>query len=125
MLFFDDNCSSLKHQKAQSITEFDDISQAVDRFHMKVKHKATDAFCQANCDWKKFPDLFTPEGDPRFNSSAAEMTNVWLSGFKNIVRNMKSARYRLFLDEMVLEKNRMTLKRIEQKGWAPYMIPRD
>ncbi|KAF6743134.1 hypothetical protein DFP72DRAFT_994087 [Ephemerocybe angulata] len=83
----------------------------VDVFHFKSKHKETDM------------NLMTPDGQWRFNSSAAEQANAWFGKYNPIVREMEAVRYSFFLDEMVKEHNRALIAELHAKGKAPYLIP--
>jgi hypothetical protein len=60
-----------------------------------------------------FPDL-TEDGKWRFNSSAAEMTNVWFGGYQALVRDMRVDRYNFFLDEMIKHRNRMIVHDLQK-----------
>ncbi|EEB88321.1 hypothetical protein MPER_13901, partial [Moniliophthora perniciosa FA553] len=89
------------------------------------KHKASDKQCNQNCNPALWEDLQTPDGQWRFNSSAAEQTNVWMGGFQAIVREMTRIRYNFFLDEMIKWRNRMLIEELRRKGKAPHSIPRE
>ncbi|KAJ7128595.1 hypothetical protein C8R44DRAFT_909853 [Mycena epipterygia] len=104
---------------------FENIALPVDVFHFKSKHKETDLDCGANCNPYIWPELRTPEGKWRFNSSAAEQTNAWFGGFQSIVREMTVDRYNFFLDEMIKRRNRILVKDLRKRGKAPHNIPRE
>jgi hypothetical protein len=89
---------------------------------MKSKHKESDDFCNQWCNPALFPDLIE-DGKWRFNSSAAEMTNVWFGGYQALVRDMRVDRYNFFLDEMIKRRNRMIVHDLQKRGKQPYQIP--
>ena len=83
-------------------TYFDGCALPVDVFHFKSKHKETDKDCGANCNPYMWRELRSDDGKSwRFNSSAAEQTNVWFGGYRAIVCEIQADRYDFFLDEMV------------------------
>lgn len=104
-------------------THFQRCALPVDVFHMKSKHKESDDFCNRWCNPALFPDLIS-NGKWRFNSSAAEMTNIWFGGYQAIVRDMRVERYNFFLDEMIKRRNRMIVGDLRHRGKRPYDIPR-
>jgi len=108
----------------ESDTYFKNCALPVDVFHFKSKHKESDVDCGANCNPYIWPELRTDDGKSwRFNSSAAEQTNVWIGGYQAIVREMQADRYDFFLDEMVKRRNRIITKELGKKGHCPYLIP--
>jgi hypothetical protein len=129
VLWHDNNCrlvAMLKNDKDEYLrTYFDQCALPVDVFHFKSKHKESDKDCGANCNPYIWPELRTPDGNWRFNSSAAEQTNAWFGGFQAIVREMQANRYDFFLDEMIKRRNRTMIKELERKGKKPYFIPRE
>ncbi|KLO06080.1 hypothetical protein SCHPADRAFT_923232 [Schizopora paradoxa] len=125
-LFMDSNCKVLQHIHAQGDHEY--FSQCwlpVDVFHFNKKHKDNDPFCSQWCNPVLWPDLVTPEGKWRFNSSAAEQTNAWFGGYQAIVREMRVERYNFFLDEMIRRRNEWMVKEHEMRGYEPHLIPRE
>ena len=60
---------------AENDTYFDHVALPVDVFHFKNKHKED---CGKYCNPAIWPELQTPEGGWRFNSSAAEQANAWI-----------------------------------------------
>ncbi|KAF6763449.1 hypothetical protein DFP72DRAFT_801516, partial [Ephemerocybe angulata] len=128
VIWHDNNC------KIQAMLKNDDddtdrnhfaaCAMPVDVFHFKSKHKETDEFCNQNCNALLWDELKTEDGNWRFNSSAAEQSNVWFGGFQALVREMEATRYDFFLDEMVKLRNRILIRELEKKGKAPYSIPR-
>lgn len=104
-------------------THFERCALPVDVFHMKSKHKEADDFCNQLCNPALFPDLIK-DGKWRFNSSAAEMTNVWFGGYMVMVRDMRVDRYNFFLDEMIKLRNRVLTEDLRHRGARPYLIPR-
>ncbi|KAI0310867.1 hypothetical protein OF83DRAFT_1252236 [Amylostereum chailletii] len=122
-LSYDNACSFKKHVQAKGDSYFDGIAMPVDVFHMKTKHKETDAFCGQYCNPAMFPDLVV-NGRWWFNTSAAEMTNAWIGGFGAIVREMRPDRYDFFLDEMIKHRNRMIVDDLRERDAYPFEIPR-
>jgi len=57
-----------------------------------------------------------------FNSSVAEQTNVWLGGYHSMLREMGVKKYNFFLDEMILQKNRLIKATLEREGTCPNYI---
>jgi len=104
---------------------FDRCALPVDVFHFKSKHKASDDFCNQNCNAALWSELQTPDGKWRFNSSAAEQANAWIKGYQSVVREMEVERYDFFLDEMIRRRNRHLVKELLRKEKAPYSIPRE
>lgn len=109
---------------AQGDTYFSKCALPVDVFHYKSKHKKTDTWCTQHCNPALWPELMTPEGGWRFNSSAAEQANAWFGGYLAIVREMRVDRFNFFLDEMIRRRNVLTLADLKDQGQAPYLIPR-
>src|SRR6266487_5911899 len=106
-IFFDNNCSLAKHVKDDPV--FANVGLPVDVFHFKCKHSESDTFCQQNCNPALFPELFGPDGKGwYFNSSIAEQTNAWLGGYHSICQEMLADKYDFFLDEMILQRNKVT-----------------
>jgi hypothetical protein len=106
VLWHDNNCKIVAMLNADEADDpnkhyFDDCALPVDVFHFKSKHKESDEDCGRNCNPYLWPELRTKEDNWRFNSSAAEQTNVWMKGFQSIVREMQANRYDFFLDEMI------------------------
>ena len=95
----------------------------VDVFHLRTKHKASNKFSCTRCDPKHYPKLINPDGSWYFNSSIAEQTNVWLSGYQAIIREMLPVKYNFFLDEMVMQCNRTLVAKMEKGGEAPHHAP--
>jgi hypothetical protein len=96
----------------------------VDVFHFNCKHKVTDTACQEFCNPTRWSQLHTADNKWVFNSSAAEQTNVWFGAFHAIVRNMQADHYDFFLDEMILRRNRVTVKRLKEEHQEPYLVDR-
>lgn len=106
---------------AQGDHHFDHCALPVDVFHMKTKHKDSDEFCGLYCNPARWPELY--DGNKwRFNSSAAEMTNAWFGGFQALVREMREDHYNFFLDEMVKQRNRMTVRDLVNRGTNPLLL---
>lgn len=74
-------------------TYFEQMALPVDVFHFKSKHKQSDVFCGQHCNPALWPELMDEKTKKWiFNSSAAEMVNLWLSGFRAMTRLMRSDR---------------------------------
>ncbi|OSC98756.1 hypothetical protein PYCCODRAFT_1417417 [Trametes coccinea BRFM310] len=128
VLWHDQNCrlwSMLQNEDEQTRNFFQNIALPVDVFHFKCKHKETDVVCGTHCNPYIWPELRTSDGKWRFNSSAAEQSNVWFGKFQAMVREMHVDRYNFFLDEMVKRRNRMRVKELEKKGYRPFLVPRE
>ncbi|KAI0052237.1 hypothetical protein FA95DRAFT_1580111 [Auriscalpium vulgare] len=129
VMYYDSNCllqAMLENDPdPYDRTYFDDSALGVDAFHFSTKHKATDVECGRRCNPYIWPELRTPDGQWRFNSSIAEQVNVWIKGYVNIVREMEVTRYNFFLDEMVKLRNQRTVAKLRARGHRPYRIPRD
>ncbi|KAG0696840.1 hypothetical protein DFH29DRAFT_812545 [Suillus ampliporus] len=117
-IFYDNNCTLSKMVKNDPY--FQNIGLSVDVFHFNCKHAVTDRWCQENCNPAAFEDLLADDSVGwYFNSSIAEQTNVWFGGYHTICREMIVHRYRFFLDEMVMQKNRLTKAKLEKEGRRP------
>ncbi|KAK1233689.1 hypothetical protein PQX77_002846 [Marasmius sp. AFHP31] len=128
VLWYDNNCrvmAMLENDSDPRLRDyFSNCAMPVDVFHFKSKHKESDDQCNMNCNPANWPELEASPGVWRFNSSAAEQTNVWMGGYQSIVREMSAVRYNFFLDEMIKWQNRMMVKELEGSKKAPYSIPR-
>ncbi|KAG2131405.1 uncharacterized protein EDB93DRAFT_1255512 [Suillus bovinus] len=121
-IFYDNNCMLSKIVKDD--VYFKDIGLSVNIFHFNCKHAITDRWCQENCNPASFEHLLGEDGAGwYFNSSVAEQTNIWFGGYHAICREMIVHRYRFFLDEMVLQKNRLTRAKLEKEGRCPANWP--
>ncbi|TFY61295.1 hypothetical protein EVG20_g7114 [Dentipellis fragilis] len=121
IIFYDNACQLKRHLFAINDHHFDLCALPVDVFHMNSKHKISDEFCGLHCNPARFPEL-CENGRWRFNSSAAEMTNAWFKGFRSLVREMREDRYDFLLDEMIKQKNRLTVAELARRGAAPRTI---
>jgi hypothetical protein len=65
------------------------------------------------------------DGAWHFNTSICEQTNVWLSGYAAMLRDMEATRYNFFLDEMIKRRNWHTVGELERKGHCPWFLPAD
>jgi hypothetical protein len=101
---------------------FKDCAMPVDVFHFKSKHKETDIDCNRYCNPYIWPELRNGE-KWRFNSSAAEQSNVWIGGYQAIVREMEADRFEFFLDEMIKRRNRLIIQQLKNSFKSPYTIP--
>lgn len=128
VIWHDNNCQIVRMLRNDPdpylSSYFDDCALPVDVFHFKSKHKEGDIDCGNNCNPYIWPELRTDDDKWRFNSSAAEQANAWYGGFQAIVREMRPDRYNFFLDEMIKRRNRLTFRRLEENGHAPFHIPR-
>ncbi|KAJ7185334.1 hypothetical protein C8R46DRAFT_981891 [Mycena filopes] len=120
---FDNNCKLDAHQRAIHDDHFKNTGKPVDVFHFKCKHKITDLHCQRYCNPASFPEMITPDGKWRFNTSICEQTNVWFGAYIAIVRDMEVTRYNFFLDEMIKRRNRYVVAELRANGHSPWTIP--
>lgn len=117
-IFFDNNCQLAKIVKDNKA--FKNVGLLVDVFYFNCKHSKKDTFCQLNCNPVSFPELLGQGGKAwYFNSSIAEQTNVWLGGYHSICWEMLIDKYDFFLDEMIMQRNRLTRVRLEKEGKQP------
>lgn len=116
---YDNNCRLYIYSAANDETLHEEIGLPVDVFHWKCKHKQSDDACSIHCNPYAFPQIRRDDDTWYFNSSIAEQTNVWMGGYHPVIREMTSLKYDFFLDEMIKEKNIMTLERLEAKGCVP------
>ncbi|KAH6871949.1 hypothetical protein BKA70DRAFT_1484028 [Coprinopsis sp. MPI-PUGE-AT-0042] len=124
VIWHDNNCKVLAmlENDPEDKAFFEQCAFPVDVFHFKSKHKEGDSFCNANCNPANWPEL--RNGNKwRFNSSAAEQTNVWFGGYQAIMCEMEVTRYEFFLDEMIKCRNRLIIDELEGKSKDPYCIP--
>ncbi|POW07521.1 hypothetical protein PSHT_09902, partial [Puccinia striiformis] len=77
-------------------------------------HKEDDCFCRQWTDPNLYPQL-KKDGSWIFNSSAAEIANIWYGGFASICRNMTAVQYNFFLDEMVRLHNIWLCAKLSQR----------
>jgi hypothetical protein len=123
-ILFDNNCTLAKMVKHDDF--FKEIGLTVDVFHFKSKHSVRDVFCQTNCNPANFPELQIIENGTHvgwyFNSSVAEQTNAWIGGYMAICREMHVDLYNFFLDEMILRRNKITLKKLHLSGAVPFVV---
>jgi len=121
-ILFDNNCSLKRLVKDDP--DFANVGLSVDVFHFKCKHSEKDTFCQQHCNPALFPELMGEDGTGWYsNSSIAEQTNVWLGGFHAICREMLPDKFDFFLDEMILQRNRITRDKLEREGHGPSTRP--
>ncbi|OJT05657.1 hypothetical protein TRAPUB_3516 [Trametes pubescens] len=117
---YDNNCTLFKHCAAKPGEDFHErVGHPVDVFHWTCKHKKSDVECSYHCNPHMFPELIAEGGGRYFNSSWAEQTNVWFGGYHAIIREMGSVKYNFFLDEMILQKNKLTRAKLEADGCIP------
>ena len=122
-IFFDNNCSLLKHLLSIGEHRLLEIGLPVDVFHALRKHKDSDGFCQLNCNPAGYPELYNELNQWLFNSSAAEQANIWFGKFLPVVREMGQLRYNFFLDEMVIIRNEYIVSLLHQRGRRPRLVP--
>ncbi|KAI7961221.1 hypothetical protein MJO28_001710 [Puccinia striiformis f. sp. tritici] len=116
VILYESACKLLAHIYKSTSEERDRFTEsivAVDAFHFK-SHKEDDCFCRKWTDPNLYPQL-KKDGSWIFNSSAAEMTNIWYGGFASICRNMTAVQYNFFLDEMVRLHNIWICERLSQR----------
>ncbi|KAI0740570.1 hypothetical protein C8Q76DRAFT_608605 [Earliella scabrosa] len=122
-LFFDNNCSLLRHLRAIGDTSLSAIGLPVDVFHAVTKHKESDGFCQMNCNPAGFPELLTADKIWLFNSSACEQVNAHFGDFGPIVREMSEPHHNFFLDEMIMVLNEYRVSVLRKRGKRPRLVP--
>ena len=120
-LVYDNNCHFKKFVANDSF--FDDMGLTVDVFHFDKKHKATDLYCQTHCNPVLYPELRKAQGGWQFNTSIAEQTNRWLTGFAAICQEMVMDKFNFFLDEMIIRRNLVTYATLDRKGLKPGYWP--
>ncbi|KIK72087.1 hypothetical protein PAXRUDRAFT_181323 [Paxillus rubicundulus Ve08.2h10] len=113
-LVFDNNCKLRAHQEAICDSHFSKTGMPIDVFHFNSKHKETDTYCQKHCNPALFPELIQ-DGKWHFNTSICEQTNVWLGGYRAILRNMSVHRYKRY--------NRYVIQQLARDGQEPWTIP--
>ncbi|KAF9003825.1 hypothetical protein BDZ89DRAFT_1145901 [Hymenopellis radicata] len=123
-LIFDNNCQLARHVHAgepDPLYEiFNHVGLAVDVFHFKSKHKATDEYCQQHCNPAGFEELMNEDGTGWwFNTSIAEQTNAWVGGFLSICREMTREMFVFFLDEMIMMSNEERKRLLLEEGAYP------
>jgi hypothetical protein len=79
----------------------------------------SDEYCQQHCNPRAHPELRKPDGSWYFNSSVAEQVNSWIGKYQSICREMVREKYEFFLDEMIIRRNRATLKKLQRGGFGP------
>jgi len=120
---YDNCCGVYNHLQANHDPLAKLLGCPVDVFHFDCKHKKTDIVCQQHCDPRKFPELIADDGSWYFNTSKCEQLNSWLGGYRAILREMNADRYDFLLDELVMRKNQMQLRKLEHNGHLPSYIP--
>ncbi|KAJ7858746.1 hypothetical protein B0H13DRAFT_2571333, partial [Mycena leptocephala] len=118
-IFYDNNCSFLKHLRTCDDHYFENVGLPVDVFHFKCKHSEADVFCQIHCNPARFRELIDADGKWVFNSSAAEQANVWFGKFQSVVQDMPIIKYNFFLDEMISVHNEHVAAELRDQGHAP------
>ncbi|KAJ7126519.1 hypothetical protein C8R43DRAFT_1134848 [Mycena crocata] len=98
-MFYDNNCSFLKHLRSCGDTYFDN----------------------ENCNPAQFLELIGENGKWVFNSSAAEQANVWFGKFQNTVQEMPALRFNFFLDEMIALHNEETDAELTKQNQKPHL----
>ena len=58
-----------------------------------------------------------------FNTSIAEQVNVWLGGYHSILQEMLPVKYDFFLDEMIRQRNVLTVEKLDADGHHPHHAP--
>ncbi|KAF9538244.1 hypothetical protein CPC08DRAFT_651514, partial [Agrocybe pediades] len=122
LIAFDNGCQLHQHQDAIGDDHFKDTAVVVDVFHFKSKHKETDKYCAIHCNPAAFDEMM--DGDRwRFNTSACEQCNSWLTGYQAVLRDMEMTRFNFYLDEMIKRRNRYTISQLEARGHQPWEVP--
>ncbi|KAH9809233.1 hypothetical protein DFH28DRAFT_905872 [Melampsora americana] len=114
--FYDNACKLVEHiyHGGEEYTAFLNTVFPVDPFHFRG-HKASDDFCQHDTDPKLFPEL-QESGNWIFNSSAAEMTNVWYGGFASVARSMSAIRFNFMMEDMIERRNDWLIRRLAKRS---------
>ncbi|KAH9820187.1 hypothetical protein DFH28DRAFT_1201030 [Melampsora americana] len=122
--FFNNSCTFDKclRKDLPAAKRFRGTIRPVDPFHMRT-HSEKDAQCCKFNDPKRWPFLKKPDGNWRFNGSAAEITNAWYGGFLSICRGMHEINYRFFLEEMIRVRNESLLSKLVRKTTFCCNIP--
>lgn len=122
-MYYDNSCNLLRHlRNIRNDYLLTRTTFVVDAFHFNV-HSKDDTLCRTFCDPGLYADLKTGDGKWAFNSSAAEQVNVWIGGYQAVVKDMRSERYRFFLDEVITLRNRFVCNELEAKGHGPHLVP--
>ncbi|KZV74680.1 hypothetical protein PENSPDRAFT_625680 [Peniophora sp. CONT] len=126
VIFYDNACGLRRHLRTQRDHHFDRCIMPVDVFHMKTKHKPGNQLCETDCNAVNYPALYNAITKKwRFNSSAAEMVNAWFGEFQSIAREMRKERYEFFLDEMIKQRNHLTVKQLQAQRRKPGRLPKE
>ena len=124
---YDNNCGLYKWcaaREQQGEALHLDIGLPVDVFHWTCKHKHSDVACSDWCNPYNYPQLWDQEtGEWWFNSSIAEQNNVWIGGYRSILRGMSATHYNFLLDELIMNCNEMRREQLMLEGYAPAMLP--
>ncbi|KAJ7170302.1 hypothetical protein C8R43DRAFT_1120731 [Mycena crocata] len=120
-IFWDNNCSLLKHLLSSGDHYFDNVGLPVDVFHFNCKHSEGDIFCQIHCNPARFRELVGADSKWVFNSSAAEQANAWFVKYQNIVQDMPVLKYNFYLDEMIAIHNEQIAAQLAREGNAPHL----
>lgn len=115
VIFYDNACKLLAHifQSPEDRERFVGSIVAVDAFHFR-SHASSDCFCREWTDPHIYPEL-KMNNKWVYNSSAAEITNIWYGGFASICRAMHSIQFQYFLNEMVRLRNIWLCKKLAKK----------
>ncbi|KAG0152535.1 hypothetical protein CROQUDRAFT_35184, partial [Cronartium quercuum f. sp. fusiforme G11] len=113
VIFYDNACQLVNHiwKEKENDKALMNTVIPVDAFH-SCSHSEQDAFCKQFTQPGKFPEL-KKDGHWVFNSSAAELTNIWYGKFASICRGMHAVRYNYFLEEMVRLRNIWLEKKVD------------
>ncbi|EGG08623.1 uncharacterized protein MELLADRAFT_84719 [Melampsora larici-populina 98AG31] len=122
--FLDNSCTFDKslRKDPEASERLKGTIRPVDPFHMRT-HSEKDAQCRKLNDPKRWSFLKKPDGNWRFNGSAAEITNAWYGGFLSICRGMHEINYRFFLEEMIRVRNDSLLSKLVKKTTFCCNIP--
>ncbi|EIW55398.1 uncharacterized protein TRAVEDRAFT_78044, partial [Trametes versicolor FP-101664 SS1] len=104
-VWYYNNCSLFKYCTVRAGKHLRlNVGLTVDIFYWKCKHKKTDIECSFHCNPHLFQELLKDDNTWFFQL----ITNVWFGGYHMIVREMGVVKYEFFLDEMLLQKNKLT-----------------
>jgi hypothetical protein len=124
IVMYDMGCGVYTHLRRIGSDLLKRVGFPVDVFHFKCKHTDRNTTCEESCNPSRFPELLADDGVTWvFNSSICEQTNAWVGGYQPILREMGVDRFVFFRNEMMMRRNRETVKRLEKQGHLPSKIP--
>ena len=127
IIFYNNNCRLYRHLVTGGDDLYKTVGLPVNIFHWQCKHKKSDIECSVHCNPHNFPDLVGSDGICKtwvFNSSIAEQTNVWFGRYiyHAMLREMGVVKFNFFLDEVIMQKNRITKTKLEVDGAFPHYV---